>query len=392
MSKKKDGDTVKVRNGTNFDLIIPRHINDQVMYWVNKSTKEVSWFGTLDFDKELQRFTVKKVYLLKQEVTGSTTDINEDAMAELMWQVHKEDPMSELRWWGHSHVDMPVFWSGEDKNTIRQLGYNGWILATVFNKKHERRTAFCAPTEVLGNEHEIFVDEIPTSVQYTLDESQEQIWASEYEQLVLEKKPPEPAKPAARRGSSYTPSKKGGKPSKREMVLAGYPVSGQGAVGYFPKGKSPTAWSGLFDANGGRLYPDDRTHEEKRGNQRPWIHGFLAAESYWIYGHYFGDPIQVTMSFSHDPNFRAEPVILVSDEDMTELVNKKNGERMHFKLDETIDLSEEEEMEQQELLDLPPTCQWTPEDIRLAKQYYNFECTEDAIEYLDRQYAASLPF
>ena len=36
---------------------------------------------------------------------------------------------------------MGVFWSGTDHQAIEQIGKNGWVLATVFNKKAEQRTA-----------------------------------------------------------------------------------------------------------------------------------------------------------------------------------------------------------------------------------------------------------
>ena len=39
-----------------------------------------------------------------------------------------------------------MFWSGQDKATIEELGKQGWIIATVFNVKHEYRSAVCYMT------------------------------------------------------------------------------------------------------------------------------------------------------------------------------------------------------------------------------------------------------
>jgi hypothetical protein len=427
MSISKPTETVREAMGTNFNVVIPQHIHEQVMFWVNKSTKEVSWFGTVDFDKDIQQFKVKKVYLLKQEVSGATTDICEDALAQLMYQVHKEDPMAELRWWGHSHVNMSVFWSGEDKNTIRQLGYNGWILASVFNKKREVRSAFCTKVDILGNDHEVFVDDIATDIEWSTNETLEQAWSKEYEEKVQEKSygyvSPVTGMPSYNGGYSWQghgrgmnwdpptaggPGKKGKSPGKKptpqEIQVAGYPLKGLGSIGYNERGKSPLAWSGQYDSNGKQLYPDDRDTAERQNPEGHWVNGFLSGGVYWVYGHYFGETVFMTEAFSQIPNPATKPEDVMPDHTMEELADMRDGQKFYILEDEVPsqmfldespgNVTYEEDDDYVETVNdwvgmgntssiKRDGTEWTKEEIDFAKSCYGAKTDDEALEALN---------
>lgn len=126
-------------------LIIKEEVYDKVMHWVTSSTGEVSGFGKVQV-LDNGDFYIAEAYLIEQEVGATHTDIDASSLSKLMYE-SRETP-GQLRWWWHSHVNMQVFWSGTDTATINQLGGQGWITATVFNKKHEYRSAICYQTEV----------------------------------------------------------------------------------------------------------------------------------------------------------------------------------------------------------------------------------------------------
>lgn len=126
-------------------LIIKEEVYDKVMHWVESCPNEVSGFGRVQV-LENGDFYITDAYLIEQEVGAAHTDIDAKALAKLMYE-SREAP-GQLRWWWHSHVNMPVFWSGTDTATIKELGGQGWIAATVFNKKHEYRSAVCFKTEL----------------------------------------------------------------------------------------------------------------------------------------------------------------------------------------------------------------------------------------------------
>lgn len=148
------------------------HIEDRVfqkiMFWCNKADKyEVSGLGNVVFDEKNNTFIVNEVYLLEQENTGSTTDLNESAIGRLMHEHYKSGIVGDLNFWWHSHADMNVFWSGTDMATIEELGKNGWFLSTVFNKKEEMRSAYHS-TEGVG----VFVDNLDTTIIQSFSDKQ----------------------------------------------------------------------------------------------------------------------------------------------------------------------------------------------------------------------------
>lgn len=159
---------------TGFSLKIPEKVFEKIMYWINKaSPKEVSGFGHLDFDEDTRQFRVRDAILLDQKVTSGSAEIDAKALGKAMYEHRNE--VNALKWHWHSHPTFGVFWSGTDMNLIRELGQQGWILASVFNCKRESRTAYLTTVEVMGKPHDIFVDDIPFKVlkNYSLKDLQE---------------------------------------------------------------------------------------------------------------------------------------------------------------------------------------------------------------------------
>lgn len=155
-------------------VIIPEKVLHKIMYWVNKSPVEISGLGRVKLDKGV--YTVLDAHLLEQENTATTTDIDAAAAAKLMFQMKDED--GYLNFWWHSHVNMGVFWSGTDTTTIREFGAHGFCLATVFNKKGERKSAYYqGGTDFYP---ETFIDNLETIITREVDTEKEKIWEAEY--------------------------------------------------------------------------------------------------------------------------------------------------------------------------------------------------------------------
>lgn len=156
-------------------VYIPAHIHAEIMYFVNKSNIEISGLGRLTKLKD-GSFMVSKVYLLKQENSSASTDLCEEAVANLLYE-SREDK-GDLNFWWHSHVNMGVFWSGTDMDTIKQFGKKGYLVSTVFNKKGEHRTSyFQGATDFLP---EIFLDELKTEFRHIPMQSDVDRWEKEY--------------------------------------------------------------------------------------------------------------------------------------------------------------------------------------------------------------------
>ncbi len=148
-------------------IIIPEPIMQKVMHWVHKADFEVSGFGTVLCENGV--FTVQDAWLLKQVGTGATTDIDAQALSELMHDTCRLP--GELNWWWHSHVNMAAFWSGTDTKTICDMASHGYCVATVFNKRRELKSAYAATANLypLGNQVVLY-DNITTTIGSSIDQ------------------------------------------------------------------------------------------------------------------------------------------------------------------------------------------------------------------------------
>lgn len=160
---------------------IPKEVYEKVIYWVKKADFEVSGFGTILYDEVEKAFVVQDAFLIKQEGSGASTDIDAKSLSQAMYIAHKNKLKGTLNWWWHSHVNMAVFWSSTDEDTIKQLGTNGWIVASVFNKSEEVRSAFCARTTVpyLGVQNH-YEDDIETEISNYYPDELTKSWDKEF--------------------------------------------------------------------------------------------------------------------------------------------------------------------------------------------------------------------
>jgi hypothetical protein len=174
---------------------IDEEVYAKVMHWINKAPGEVSGLGKVQLVDGI--FMVTSAILLKQENTSTTTEIDASAIGKAMFLL-KDEP-GHLNWWWHSHVNMGVFWSGTDIDAIKDIGKNGWCLATVFNKKEDVKSAYYQK----GSDFmpEVFADDIETEHTYIATEGEIEDWNSEYDENV-KTKPYTPPKARAYTGQT----------------------------------------------------------------------------------------------------------------------------------------------------------------------------------------------
>lgn len=175
--------------GTDLRIEIDDKVYRSIMYWVDRSSHEVSGYGTAIWDKNKKLFRITDAILLDQDNNPTSSEICPVAQGKAMNEAYQRGQTEgALKWHWHSHVNMSCFWSGDDMNIIRGLGHRGWIVATVFNKQRECRSAYCQLTEVMDNKHEVFVDEIPTKVARSNTAEEIAEWEESYTKHVTERK------------------------------------------------------------------------------------------------------------------------------------------------------------------------------------------------------------
>lgn len=92
---------------------------EQIKYIVDNSPKEVGWWGTVE-KMDNGDYLITEIFVPKQTVSGSETDITPEAMAELAMQLINEGKdTGTLYYWGHSHVNMGVGPSGQDEAQVK---------------------------------------------------------------------------------------------------------------------------------------------------------------------------------------------------------------------------------------------------------------------------------
>jgi hypothetical protein len=153
----------------------------KIMHWVRKAgALEVSGFGKVI--RNGGHLHVANVYLLKQENTSGSTVLDAGALSRAMY-LYKDEP-GDFNFWWHSHHSMSAFFSTTDHDTIKDLGSNGWLLATCFNNRGETKTGLYTtnPIPVLHEEMTIQVTSpvLPQAFRDQLD--------AQYQELVTEKR------------------------------------------------------------------------------------------------------------------------------------------------------------------------------------------------------------
>lgn len=150
--------------------------------WTDLAKGEVSALGTVetiidDNTGQIEELRITDFFLVKQECSSSDTELDPEAVSHLMME---HDP-GKLRCWAHSHGTMDIFWSHVDEKNIDGLSNGEWLLSIVVNKNQESlmRLDLFHPTH-------LFMDDIPWSVNYPIDEILEEECRIEFEEKVKE--------------------------------------------------------------------------------------------------------------------------------------------------------------------------------------------------------------
>lgn len=165
-------------------VIIPLDSYRRIMAYAEACSLEISGFADITFDQQRYAFIVGEVFLLKQEVSGGDTDINEETLSEFMLQMIQAGKTQLPRLWWHSHVNMQAFFSGIDTGTMKTSFKNdSFMVALVVNKRREMK----AMLEVF-KPFSFTLDDIPVKIEMGFPEGVPDQIKREVEEKVTEKK------------------------------------------------------------------------------------------------------------------------------------------------------------------------------------------------------------
>jgi len=165
---------------------IPHEVEQRIWHWVEKADFEVSGFGKVSYDSEQNAFIVHSVCLLKQEGGAAHTDIDPGSLSRAQYLLR--DSPGDLRFWWHSHVNMGVFMSAQDRKTVEEMGEQGWCLAVVYNKRRERKSAISYSYQTSFKRALAYQEDLPIETVMSAP-TLEQIaaWDAEFDENVIKK-------------------------------------------------------------------------------------------------------------------------------------------------------------------------------------------------------------
>lgn len=120
-------------------VIYTTEVWTSIQYIVGKCAKEVGWLGTVEFDGD--DYWITEIFIPEQEVTGVTTEIEGDALADLAhWLMENDRDPGQLYYWGHSHVNMGVSPSSQDESQLAEYLDNCRVfIRGIYNKKGDTK-------------------------------------------------------------------------------------------------------------------------------------------------------------------------------------------------------------------------------------------------------------
>lgn len=148
----------------------------KIQHWVAIADGECSGFGSVEVKEDY--FYVPDVYVVKQVNGAASTELLatelcklqgrliEKALEECGSRLIADAKIPVLKYWWHSHVNMGVFKSGTDDETLKSLGRDEWIIASVFNKKKECLSWYYAKDGLRTpfGESPLFIDNVKTEL------------------------------------------------------------------------------------------------------------------------------------------------------------------------------------------------------------------------------------
>lgn len=112
----------------------------QMKAYTDNCSDEIGWLGTAVRTSKTE-YVIEEMFLFKQEVHSTTTEINPEGLQEfaeeLLQQENGMDVWNNIKVWGHSHVNMDTFASGQDDaqmNVFSKIGHD-WFIRIITNKK-----------------------------------------------------------------------------------------------------------------------------------------------------------------------------------------------------------------------------------------------------------------
>lgn len=124
-------------------ILIDEGALNKMFVYVDECPDEIGWLGTATYDDDANIYSIHDVYLFKQQVHATTTEIKPEGLelfaTEILEQPNGIEIWNNIRMWGHSHVNMGLTPSAQDNKQMQEFSQIGqdWFIRLIANKKGE---------------------------------------------------------------------------------------------------------------------------------------------------------------------------------------------------------------------------------------------------------------
>ena len=161
---------VKLIKGYMPELYIYNDAMNKMEEYIRQSDLEIGWLGCAT--KEDGNYYIEDVFLFKQEVHSTTTEITTEGLNEFAMEIlQEEDGMEKwnnMRVWGHSHVNMSTHPSSQDESQMDLFleNTNEFFIRIIANKKGDYNIS------IYDYEVGICYEKVPYKIYYDRDVEQ----------------------------------------------------------------------------------------------------------------------------------------------------------------------------------------------------------------------------
>lgn len=160
-------------------FITPEAYADQLSIAQQSGSDEIGWLGSVKQIADY-RFLIEKIFLMEQVVSGASTKITEDGLADLFTDLAMADPelCAKVLFWGHVHPSNSTESSPQDDDQMALFNHNDWFIRGIFGRGGR------AQFTLFDYQRGIIWEDVPWQIYAPIYEDQRAAWQAEIEQKV----------------------------------------------------------------------------------------------------------------------------------------------------------------------------------------------------------------
>ena len=110
----------------------------KMLLYVQETSIEIAWHGTVERNKEHNWYHIKDVFLYPQTIAACTVNTDQKEYQEWLQNIEDDEVFNNIRFQGHSHVNMGTSPSGTDLNMyhnfLQVLPKDDYYIFMIMNK------------------------------------------------------------------------------------------------------------------------------------------------------------------------------------------------------------------------------------------------------------------